>query len=158
MTDACSQFIAELREIAAETQFEFSQSDWEDALIDGFKHDWSLARVLLRAARVPYGRSLSAADWSALSQRAAALAPSLSPRTARSNLLRPWLAKNARFANNALWDLDYTKAKRLLKKGGRATDHVRDAAREIREAAGGLTSYTIPLRELSKKHDWNTVK
>ena len=158
MTDACSQFIAELREIAAETQFEFSQSDWEDALIDGFKHDWSLARVLLRAARVPYGRSLSAAYWSALAQRAAALAPSLSPRTALANLVRPWLAKNARFANNALWDLDYTKAKRLLKKCGRSTDHVRDAAREIREAAGGMTSYTIPLRELSKKHDWNTVK
>ena len=37
------------------------------------------------------------------------------PRTALANFVRPWLAKNARFANNALWDLDYTKAKRLLK-------------------------------------------
>lgn len=158
MTDACTQFIAELREIAEESRFEFSQSDWEDALIDGFKHDWSLARVLLRAARVPYGRSLSAADWSALSQRAAALAPSLSPRTALANFVRPWIAKNARFANNALWDLDYTKAKRLLKKGGRATDHIRDAKREILADAGGKTDLFIRMRELSKKHDWNTVK
>ena len=158
MTDACTQFIAELREIADESQFEFSQNAWEAALIEGFKHDWKLARVLVTAARIPKERALSPADWRALAQRASTLAPSLSPRTALSNLVRPWLAKNARFANNALWDLDYTNAKRLLKKGGRATDHVRDAAREIREASGGMTSYAIPLRELSKKHDWNTVK
>lgn len=158
MTDACTQFIAELREIAEESRFEFSQSDWEDALIEGFRHDWKLARVLVTAARIPKEIALSPADWSALAQRASTLAPSLSPRTALANFVRPWIAKNARFANDALWDLDYTKAKRLLKKGGCATDHVRDAAREIREAAGGMTSYMIPLRELSKKHDWNTVK
>lgn len=158
MTDACSQFIAELREIAEESRFEFSQNAWEDALIEGFRHDWKLARVLVTAARIPKEIALSPADWSALAQRASTLAPSLSPRTALANLARPWLAKNARFANTALWYLDYTKAKRLLKKGGRATDHVRDAAREIREAAGGMTSYRTPLRELSKKHDWNTVK
>ena len=31
MTDACTQFIAELREIAEESQFEFSQNAWEDS-------------------------------------------------------------------------------------------------------------------------------
>lgn len=158
MTDACTQFIAELREIADESQFEFSQNAWEEALIEGFKHDWKLARVLVTAARIPKEKVLSPADWSALARRASTLAPSLSPRTALANFVRPWLAKNARFANEALWDLDYAKAKRLLKKCGRATDHIRDAQREIREASGGMTSYAIPLRELSKKHDWNTVK
>ena len=158
MTDACTQFIAELREIAEESRFEFSQNAWEDALIEGFRHDWKLARVLVTAARIPKERALSPADWRALAQRASTLAPSLSPRTALAKLARNWLANNARFANTALWDLDYTKAKRLLKKGGRATDHIRDAKREIREASGGMTSYAIPLRELSKKHDWNTVK
>lgn len=158
MTDACTQFIAELREIAEESRFEFSQSDWEDALIEGFKHDWKLARVLVTAAGIPKDKALSPADWSALAQRASTLAPSMSPRTALANFVRPWLAKNARFANTALWDLDYTKAKRLLKKGGRATDHVRDAKREILADAGGKTDLFIRARELSKKHDWNTVK
>lgn len=158
MTDACTQFIAELREIADESQFEFSQNAWEEALIEGFKHDWKLARVLVTAARIPKEKVLSPADWSALARRASTLAPSLSPRTALANFVRPWLANNARFANEALWDLDYAKAKWLLKKCGRATDHIRDAQREIREASGGMTSYAIPLRELSKKHDWNTVK
>lgn len=44
MTDACTQFIAELREIAAESQFEFSQNAWEDALIKKFKHDWNTVK------------------------------------------------------------------------------------------------------------------
>lgn len=158
MTDACTQFIAELREIAEESQFEFSQNAWEDALIEGFRHDWKLARVLVTAARIPKEIALSPADWSALAQRASTLAPSLSPRTALANFVRPWLAKNARFANDALWDLDYAKAKRLLKKGGRSTDHVIDAKRQILADAGGKTDYFIRMRDLSKSHDWNTVK
>lgn len=158
MTDACTQFIAELREIADESQFEFSQNAWEDALIEGFKHDWKLARVLVTAARIPKEIALSPADWSALAQRASTLAPSLSPRTALANFVRPWIAKNALFANDALWDLDYEKAKRLLKKGGRSTDHVIDAKRQILADAGGKTDYRIRMRDLSKKHDWNTVK
>lgn len=117
MTDTCSQFIAELREIAAETQFEFSQSEWEDALIEGFRHDWKLARVLVTAARIPKEIALSPADWSALAQRASTLAPSLSPRTALANL-----------------------------------------ARQILADAGGKTDRFIRARDLSKSHDWNTVK
>lgn len=44
MTDACTQFIAELREIAEESRFEFSQNALEDALIEGFRHDWNTVK------------------------------------------------------------------------------------------------------------------
>lgn len=59
MTDTCSQFIAELREIAAETQFEFAIRMGGSA-DRGFKHDWKLARVLVTAARIPKRKSLVA--------------------------------------------------------------------------------------------------
>lgn len=149
--------VAELKAAEEELAFEFSQDAWENALIEGFKNDWRIMAVLASAAGLH--RALTNDDYARLATRASQLLPALSNRVGWGNCIRIWIANHAMFANEALWDLNYPLAKKLLKKGGerkgRKSAMFSDLVKEKRASSGARF---ISARDLDKKHDWKTVK
>lgn len=151
-------FLDELKEIGDEVAFSFSQSDWEDAIIDGFKRDTSLSSVLASAAKIPRSRKLERDDWDKLVQRAAQLRPALkiNAATGRIGRTRVWIANNARAANDALWDGNYSLAKKLLKHGGKSPDYRTMIKKEHIEESSSVRY--ISARANDKRRDWNVCK
>lgn len=147
----------EIREAADEMAFEFSQDQWEDALLQGWKNNKSMGAVLALAAGI--GRVMEAGEWDRIRCRASKMKPSFSEFSRFSQPCRAWVATHATFASNALWDGNFELAKRLIKKGGVATHGMAKHRREVRSDEKDLRGLrTIHARSLSKRHDWNTVK
>lgn len=145
-----------LKEAEEELHFQFTQDQWEDALILGFKEDFVLAKVIAIAAGVKEDRVLTPDEWHALYDRAATLIPAFHHYGKVHT--RPFLANNARYANDALWDGNFAKAKRLMRAGG-IRSKGRSIKKEVKLEMGRLDDVRfIKARELSKAHDWNTCK
>lgn len=148
----------ELHEAAEEMAFEFSQSDWEDALIYGFRNDLSMSGVLAKASGLE--RFLTNEDFRKLHERAEKLLPSFNTRSSWRNKARVWIANNARMARDALWDGNYELAKKLMKKGGKSSSSYAALKREVkREQRNDMKGRVfLDCREKDKRHDWNTCK
>lgn len=152
---------SELRAAEEELAFEFSQSDWEDALIFGFKNDLSLACVLAKASGFyETDRKLVGKEWDSLVERAGKLKPALTPHTSLRNRARVWIASHATRANDALWDMNYALAKSLFKKGGVTRNYGAKTRQEVRKENRGTIDNRIFVgaRENDKSHDWHTCK
>jgi len=146
--------------IEAATSEKISQAKWVDALIWGWQKDVSMAAVLARAAQLPGGRKLAPFEWDAVARQAGGLCPRLAISDSLRNAARVWIANHAKLANDALWDGDIERAKKLMAAGGRAKD---GRAQQIKQARAEMSKnmrgkvYLAP-RSRDKSSDWKTVK
>lgn len=147
-------------EAAQELHFEFTQHEWEKALLEGWRKDLSMGSVLVMASGFGADKKISISEWDLLIARAGELKPSLSAFSSLRNRARVWIAQNARLSNDALYDGDYEKAVRLFKKGGRAANgrkkNIREAKAEIKNDAKGVL--VIKVRERDTRTSWSTCK
>ena len=148
----------ELKALAEELHFEFTQSQWENALIKGWRLDLSMGGVLVCASEID--REISNIDWDRLRERAFSLKPRIDPFTSLRQPCRVWIANHAKFANDALWDGEYAKAKMLLKKGGvRASgmaENRRAAKDQMKKDGSGLM--VIKVRDRDTRTAWGVCK
>ncbi len=148
----------ELKALAEEMHFEFTQSQWEDALIKGWRSDLSMGGVLVCASGID--REITNIDWDRLRERAMSIKPRIEPFTSLKQPCRVWIANHAKFANDALWDGDYAKAKALLKKGGSRpsgmAENRRAAKDQMKKDNSGLM--VIKVRERDTRSAWDVCK
>jgi hypothetical protein len=153
--------VDELRAAAVELALKskIEQSAWTDSLIDGWVKNRSMAWVLAHAARMP-GTPIEPYQWDLLVSAAAGLKPSLRAETNLRIYARVWIANNARYASDALWDGRIDQARVLMAKGGKRADGRAKNRKEAKEAAkkeaGGVL--VVRTRERDKRHDWGTCK
>lgn len=137
---------------------EFSQDDWDKALLEGWRKDLSVAGCLIRASGLT-GTVLTTADWDKLWSQVRGLVPAPAEFSSGKTPARVFIAKHARLANKALWDGDYALALKLFRKGGKDIDgrakNRRDAKQEMKKDDCRII---VKARELSKTHDWKTCK
>lgn len=152
---ALEDFLAELKEAGDELAFEFSQDDWANALVDGWKKGVTMGYVLRAASGLK--RPVSRDDLLRLLARAHTLSPSL-PMSARLNCrTKVWIANNAATAGDALWEGDFDRAKRLfLLPRQTRFDPVAKMRRDF-ERDRKVTQF-VRARDLDRKHDWNVCK
>lgn len=148
----------ELKALEEEMAFNFTQANWEDALIAGFRKDLSMASVLAIATGLK--RQIIGSEWDVLMARAGSLKPSLNKYTSLKNPARVWIAKNAKAARDALWDGDFDKAKRLLKIGGKDSSHLAEArvSAKKEQAKDMRGKVYLNCREKDTRRAWNVCK
>lgn len=152
--------VEELRSAAIELALKskIDQATWADALVEGWIKRRSLAWVLALAARMP-GGTIEPNQWAALRETASGLKPALHDRTNLGIPVRVWIANNACYANDALWDGRIEDAKRLMARGGKHPDgkaaNRRAAKAELQKDKALIT---VRARELDKRSDWGTCK
>ena len=143
--------IDEMKEINSELTFNFTQDQWENALIESWRKQSSVGRALILAANIPSGQRVTGEEWVLLKKCTKNLRPSLHDGFNASYSVTRFIATNCKHANNALWDGKYDLAKKLLKHGGK------DTSRGITPDRVPSTM-TISARSIDKRSDWKTVK
>lgn len=148
----------EIEQAAEELAFEFSQSQWEDALIYGFRKDLSMGGVMAYASGLK--SEINSEDWEKLTERAGLMKPSFCKWSSCKNNCRIWMASHAKYAADAMWDGDYERAKRLIKRGGvrekLITQAKRECKKETKIETGGLL--IVDVRNRDRRANWKTVK
>lgn len=94
------------------------QDKWAQALVTAWQKDSTLAVALLLAFDVSPGVVVTGEGWEKMQAATENLVPSAKRGVYGGQRVRQWIAANAFFANNALWDGQFTKAVRLMAKGG----------------------------------------
>lgn len=148
----------DLKEAEDELAFNFSQDQWEDALIAGWRKDSSLAGVLYIASGLT--RQITPKEWGLLQFRASKLKPSLNRNSLLKQKCRTWIASHARHANNYLYDGLYEKAKLCFTKFGVDHGYISRSSKEEKQnnkkAIEGLL--VIKVRERDVRTDWKVCK
>lgn len=98
-----------------------TQEEWAEVLLEGWKRFWKLDFCILRAFEVPPDRKLSKEEWFELKNKLSGLKPRVDQYTFSGLDLRGWIASNATFANDALYQGRFEMAKSYFKLGGKRT-------------------------------------
>ena len=146
----------EILELEIDIACEFSQSKWEDALIYAWRKDLTISGAIAEASGI--SGLISHSTWDRLFDRARDLVPSIANISGK-NRVRVFIARNARLANDALWEAKFDLAKNLLKKGGKSQSGVAKMRCEVRkEEKKDKGIVFVGTRKHDKRSDWNTVK
>lgn len=156
-----------------------TQHEWEMILIAAFKANWSILRTLYAADGdwLPWKKGerrpqTSRERIAELFSNVAGLQPSVTSTIRGATLqvrinqpVRAFLDRKAPLAASALWDGDEKKAARMMRIPIKTTKTYRTRmgittvdkiGRELRTLV--KTTRFIRARELTKEHDWSTVK
>jgi hypothetical protein len=145
----------------------FTQAEWSAALVGAWRADKKVWWALERAVGLLPSEKMSGDELTAAVDCTNDLVPNIRALSAGARLAMPvrvLLARRCRFASEAMWSGDDQGALRLMAKGGVRTGGTlsRVSGRLSTEGAAHAKRLRqtrfIKARELSKWHDWGTVK